>query len=364
MPVGKNPSFGNPKSADMIKTTIVALGLALVVVGTATAARTLDIYFIDVEGGQSTLIVTPAGQSLLVDTGYPDLNGRDPDRIMAAAKDAHIRRIDYLVITHFHEDHDGGAAELARRLPIAAFVDYGSPIQTEPDVVAAFAAYSQARERGAHVVPAPGDRLPLRGLDVEILSAGGLTLAKAVDGAGRANPACATFERRADNTSENPRSVSLRVRYGAFRFLDLGDLVWNKLADLVCPDDLIGESDVYLLAHHGNGDANVAPLLAAVHPRVAVMNNGAYKGGSASQFASLHRLPDLEDVWQLHKSEADGADNFADAYIANLVDGPKDGAAWIKLSARDDGSFSVVNGRTGFRKDYGRTSEKRSRVRQ
>ena len=331
---------------------IATAALACFVVAGAGAAASLDIYFIDVEGGQATLIVTPERQSLLIDTGYPERNGRDPDRIMAAARDAHLTRIDYLLITHFHEDHDGGASELARRIPIGTYVDYGSPIQTEPEVVAAFAAYSEARKNGLHLEPKPGDRLPLRGIDVEVVSAGGLTLSSALSGAGQPNAACATFERRADNTTENPRSMGVRVRFGEFRFLDLGDLVWNKLGGLVCPDNLIGEADVYLVAHHGNGDSNVPAFLAAVQPRVAVVNNGMWKGAVAAALDTLHHWPGLESVWQLHLSGSDGAENSDESLIANLIDGDRDAAYWIKLSATKDGSFSVTNGRTGFRKDY------------
>jgi competence protein ComEC len=318
------------------------------------AAASLDIYFIDVEGGQATLIVTPERQSVLVDAGYPDRNGRDPDRIMAAARDAHLTRIDYLLITHFHEDHDGGAAELARRIPIGTYVDYGSPVQTEPEVVAAFAAYSEARKNGQHLEPKPGDRLPLRGIDVEVVSAGGLTLSHALAGGGQPNAACAAFERRADNLTENPRSIGVRVRFGEFRFLDLGDLVWNKLGGLVCPDNLIGEADVYLVAHHGNGDSNVPAFLAAVQPRVAVVNNGMWKGGVAAALETLHHWPGLEAVWQLHLSGSDGAENSDESLVANLADGARDAAHWIKLSARKDGGFVVTNGRTGFHKDYSR----------
>jgi competence protein ComEC len=335
------------------KHVIATAALVCLAVAGARAAASLDIYFIDVEGGQATLIVSPDKQSLLVDTGYPERHGRDPDRIMAAVRDAHLTRIDYLLITHFHEDHDGGAAELARRIPIGTYVDYGSPIQTEPEVVAAFAAYSDARKNGAHLEPKPGDRLPLRGLDVDVVSAGGLTLARPLSGAGQANAACATFERRADNTTENPRSIGVRVRYGEFRFLDLGDLVWNKLGGLVCPDNLIGEADVYLVAHHGNGDSNVPAFLAAVHPRVAVVNNGMWKGAVAAALETLHHWPGLETVWQLHLSGSDGAENSDESLVANLVDGAGDAACWIKLSARKDGSFGVTNGRTGLRKDYG-----------
>jgi beta-lactamase superfamily II metal-dependent hydrolase len=330
------------------------LGAVLALAVSASAARTLDIYFIDVEGGQSTLIVTPSGESLLIDTGYPELNGRDPDRIMAAVSDAHISRIDYLLITHFHEDHDGGAAELARRLPVRTYIDYGSPKETGPDVVAAFAAYEAARRGGRHIVPNPGDRLPIKDVDVEVVSAGGAKLSRPLRGAGEPNPACGAYERRADITTENPRSIGVRLRYGAFRFLDLGDLGWNALGELVCPSNLIGEIDVYLAAHHGNGDAAVPALVDALRPRVAIVNNGVVKGGTATGLSVLRNAPGLEDIWQLHRTINNGAENVPDAFIANLEGDERDLAAWIKLSATADGRFTVGNGRTGWSKTYAR----------
>ena len=325
---------------------------------TGAAGKALDIYFIDVEGGQSTLIVTPAGESLLVDTGYPGREGRDPDRIMAAMRDARVSRIDYLLITHMHEDHNGGAAELARRVPIGAFVDYGELMETSADQVASFTAYREARERGTeagtarHIMPKPGDRVPLKGLDVRVMSADTETVAAPVDGAGQPNAACASYEGRPFASRENPRSLGIHLRYGKFRFLDLGDLVGPSLLRLVCPDNLIGDVDVYLITHHANADTNVAPVLAAIRPRVAIANNGAYKGGSPPTWAALHQHNEIESVWQLHKSLVDGSDNFGDAFIANLEFGDNDRAAWIKLSASDDGSFSVTNGRTGWTRRY------------
>src|SRR5437667_8288787 len=266
------------QSCRLMRHLVAAATALLLAAVNVSAAKTLDIYFIDVEGGQSTLVVTPAGQSLLIDTGYPEPAARDPDRIMAAVRDAHLARIDYLLITHLHEDHDGGAAELARRIPIGTFVDYGAPVETGKDVVEAFAAYEQARARGRHIMPSPGDRLPLDGVVVDVVSAGGATLTKPLDGAGQPNPACAGFEPRPrDITAENPRSIGVRVAFGAFRFLDLGDLGWNKLGELVCPNNLIGDVEVYLVAHHANGDANVPALLSALRPRVAIANNGPYQ---------------------------------------------------------------------------------------
>jgi competence protein ComEC len=332
--------------------------VALVLASTSTAAaRTLDIYFIDVEGGQSTLIVTAAGESLLVDTGYPGRDGRDPDRIQAAMRDAHVQHIDYLLITHMHEDHNGGAAELARRVPIGAFIDYGAPVETSADVVAAFTAYSAVRDgngsNGAqHIVPKPGDRLRLAGVDVRVMSVDGQTVSTPLEGAGQANPACAGYEQRPFASRENPRSIGVHLRYGKFTFLDLGDLVGPNLLSLVCPANLIGPIDAYLVTHHGNADTNVEPVLSAIRPRVAIVNNGAYKGGSPPTWTSLRHHAEIEGVWQLHKSLIDGSENFPDTFIANLEFGELDKGTWIKLSANDDGSFAITNGRTGWTRRY------------
>jgi competence protein ComEC len=342
--------------AGLMKKFLLPIAFACACTSVA-AARTLDIYFIDVEGGQSTLIVTAAGESLLIDTGYPGRDGRDPDRIQAAMRDAHVQSIDYLLITHMHEDHNGGAAELARRVPVGAFIDYGEPVETSADVVAAFTAYSAARSGSGkdgppHIVPKPGDRLRLSGVDVRVLSADGQTATMPLDGAGEPNAACAGYEQRPFASRENPRSIGIHLRYGRFTFLDLGDLVGPNLLSLVCPANLVGPVDAYLVTHHGNADTNVEPVLAAFRPQVAVVNNGAYKGGSPSTWASLRQHKDIEGVWQLHKSLIDGSDNFPDTFIANLDFGPRDQGAWIKLSANDDGSFAVTNGRTGWTRRY------------
>jgi competence protein ComEC len=314
--------------------------------------KTLNIYFIDVEGGQSTLIVTPAGQSLLVDAGYPERDGRDPDRIMAAVRDAHLTRIDYLLVTHLHEDHDGGAAELSRRIPIGTFVDYGSPVENAKEVVAAFAEYSAARDRSRHLVPKAGDRLPLEGVIVDVVSADGTVLPSPLDGAGQRNAACADFERPPDSRGENPRSIGISLRFGAFRFLDVGDLVASKMADLVCPANLLGEVDAYLLTHHANSDPTLPAVFEAIRPRVAIANNGPWKGATPQTMTALHELRNPVDVWQLHRTINYGAENFPEGFIANLGFEAADGASWIKLSASENGAFSITNGRTGWTKHY------------
>jgi competence protein ComEC len=346
---------------DLLRSVTLACA-AVAVIGVTSlagaAARALDIYFIDVEGGQSTLIVTPAGESLLVDTGYPEREGRDPDRIIAAMRDARVSKIDYLLITHMHEDHNGGAAELSRRVPIGAFIDYGAPVENGADVIAAFAAYSEARDKAGkngtpHLVPKPGDRIPLGGVDVTVMSADGETMSTPLEGAGQLNPSCESYDARPFASRENPRSLGIYLRYGRFRFLDLGDLVGPGLLSLVCPNNLIGEIDAYLITHHANADTNVAPVLAAIRTRVAIANNGAYKGGSPPTWTALRQHSEIERVWQLHKSLVDGSENFPDAFIANLEFGKPDQGAWIKLSASEDGIFSVTNGRTGWTERYG-----------
>jgi competence protein ComEC len=339
----------------MRRASLVAAAIVAVVLP-ARAARTLDIYFIDVEGGQSTLMVTPAGESLLVDTGYEGNNGRDAGRILAAARDAGIKQIDYLLLTHFHPDHIGGLPELAQQIPIRTFVDHGT--MAEPTTANpagekhAFDAYL-AVKKARHVEPKPGDRLPLKGLEVVVVSSAGATIVKPLSGAGAATPGCPQAPRPAQNATENPRSTGVHVRYGRFRFIDLGDLSGPPLHALFCPANLLGPADVYLVPHHGGADVSEPAYLAAVAPRVAIMNNGAIKGGSREAFATLHNASRLDDVWQVDKSRTEGAQNFADERIANLDETT---GHWLKVSANEDGSFQVTNGRTGKSKTYPKPS--------
>jgi len=318
----------------------------------APGSRTLDIYFIDVEGGQSTLIVTPAGQSMLIDAGYAGLDNRDPERIMAAAHAARINHLDYLLVTHFHGDHLGGVPEVARRLPVTTFVDYGEPIETGPFIMEPFAAFKPVRARGKQLHPAPGDRLALDVVEVEVVSAGGALLTTAVKGAGQANPACATPGRIDSDSVENERSLGIRLKFGRFTFLDLGDLSGTKLAALACPNNLVGHADVYLVPHHGNKDTAIPAVIAAASPRVAILNNGVSKGGDAEAFSALRASAGIEDTWQLHKSLRAGVQNFPDAFIANIEKGERDRGDWIKVSAEESGRFTVTNARTHMTKSY------------
>lgn len=323
--------------------------------GVAVAGRTLDIYFIDVEGGQSTLIVTPAGQSLLVDTGFAGFDGRDAGRIVAAAQDAGISRIDYLLLTHFHWDHDGGVVELARQMPIGTFIDDGDLNRT-PAALAGprwsvtldrYNAYLPIRAKGVHLAPQPGDRLPLQGIDVTFVSSAGATISSTLPGGGHVNTDCGATAPPPDDPFENPRSIGFVMQFGRFRFLDLGDLSGTPLFDLLCPRSLIGSVDLYLVPHHGGRDVAYRAAFAGLRSRVAIVNNGAVKGGSPEIFAALRRAPGLEAAWQLHTSMNGG--NLPESHIANLDETT---GHWIKVSAQESGAFTVTNGRTGITETF------------
>jgi competence protein ComEC len=332
----------------------LTLGLSSAFV-VAVARRTLDIYFVDVEGGQSTLIVTPAGESLLVDTGFAGFDGRDAGRIVAAARDAGITRIDYLLLTHFHWDHDGGVVELARQMPIGTFIDDGDLNRT-PAALAGprwaatldrYNAYLPVRAKGVHVAPKPGDRLPLQRVDVTFVSSAGATITHALPGAGQVNAACEATAMPPDDPFENPRSIGFVMQFGRFRFLDLGDLSGTPLFALLCPSSLIGPVDLYLVPHHGGRDVAYLATFAGLRSRVAIVNNGAVKGGSPEIFAALRRAAGLEAAWQLHTS-MNGA-NLPESHIANLDETT---AHWIKVSAQESGAFTVTNGRTGIAETF------------
>jgi len=315
------------------------------------AAKNLTIYSIDVEGGQATLFVAPGGESLLVDTGWTGNNHRDAERIAAAAKNAGVKKIDYLVITHYHADHVGGVYQLAEKMPIVNFVDHGPQTETGKPAEILFNEYAAIRAKGNHIEVKPGDALPLKNLDVKILSANGEVLAAALPGAGEPNPACANFDRPAADKTENSRSLGMLITFGDFRMLDMGDLTAEHEYDLVCPNDRVGPVDLFLVSHHGTASSNSLPFVRAIAPRVAVMNNGPHKGGSPAVWQTVRDTRSLIDLWQLHYAlDTDKAHNSPDTFIANL-DANCEGK-WIKITAEKDGNFTVVNARNKFEKTY------------
>ena len=331
----------------------------------------LLIYSIDVEGGQSTLLVSPSGDSLLVDTGWPNVKSHDPDpyqkglhdsgfpdqtgrdtaRIQLAMKDAGITRIDHVLITHFHVDHVGGVPELVKHVQIGEFLDHGENREDSDITRHDYAAYLKAIEGKPRRIVHPGDTISIPGLETIVITADGEHIAAVPGVKPSPNPWCATEPQWELDTTENPRSAGILVTFGKFRFLDLGDLTKAKEIPLVCPANLIGTVDVYLVNHHGFNLSNSKAFVDAIHPRVAIMDNGAHKAGSPEAWQTVHESPGLEDLWMLHTAEdSDAAHNSPADQIANLKGGA-DGA-WLKVVASRDGSFSVTNARTGQTKEY------------
>jgi len=341
---------------------VIAIGLFSLALR-AQQKKPLEVYFIDVEGGQSTLFVSPSGQSMLVDTGWA--GARDSGRIASVAKMAGVSRIDYLVLTHYHGDHAGGVVDLARAIPIKNFVDHGPAAEQTLNVPQNYAAYLTVRGEGKHIQVKPGDKVPIAELDVQVISAAAETISKPLPGAGADNQDCSGFVPKDEMKEtlvggENKQSVGMVISLGKFRMVDFGDLTWNKEHDLACPKNLIGTIDAYIVSHHGQDISSLPMLVHAMRPRVAVMDNGANKGGAVATFETLKSSPGLEDLWQLHYSVVAADHNMPEKFIANQGTGgtaqsgvPDEGPVnYIELTARPDGSFIVKNSRNGFQKDY------------
>jgi len=289
---------------------------------------------------------------MLIDSGYPGFGGRDADRIAAAARAAGIKKLDYMLITHYHTDHVGGVPEIAGRIPIATFIDHGPSFETGKDADALFSAYTAVAAKGRRMTVKPGDKVPIKGIDVEVLTSAGDAIRAPLAGAGQANPLCPDAKPEDEDKSENARSLGTLIRYGKFRMIDLGDLTWNKELELACPVNRIGKVDVYLTTHHGLSSSGPAALVHALAPRAAIMNNGPRKGGHASAWRIVRSSPRLEDLWQVHYSMEGGKENNApQEFIANLEENCE-GLA-VKLTAHADGSFVFTNTRNGFSKRYG-----------
>jgi competence protein ComEC len=317
-------------------------------------SKDLQIYFVDVEGGQATLFVTPTGQSLLIDTGWPDFNGRDADRIVATAKKAGVSKIDYVLITHFHADHVGGAPQLADRIPIGAFIDHGELRETtDAPTVMVESAYRKLLATGKyqHIVAKPGDVLPIQGMRGIVVSADAATIVSSLPRGGQENPACKDSPQYPEDKTENRRSLGTVIDFGKLRIVDLGDLTHDEEVALVCPVNKLGHADIYIVSHHGWDQSSSPALVYGIAPRVAIMDNGAKKGGSPSVWDIIEKSPSLENLWQVHYSDEGGAaHNVPDEFIANP--NGTDAANYLELIAHPDGSFGVFNSRTQKTKEY------------
>jgi len=328
--------------------TIVALTFAGGAL--ARAPKPLQIYLIDVEGGQATLVVGPSHESMLIDTGWPNFNGRDAERIARAAKAAKIKQIDYVLITHYHRDHVGGVTQLAERMKIVTFVDHGPNLEDSDAAREDYAAYEKVVAKARRIMVRAGDGIPIKGLTVRVLTAAGEHIADPLPGAGEANMYCDSEPDAAADSTENARSLGVLITYGKFRFIDLGDLTKKKELELACLNNLVGKVDLYLVTHHGLDQSNAKAIVWGLHPRVAVMNNGAHKGGNPEAWQTVHDSPGLEDLWQLHYAEDAGKEhNTGEKFIANS--GGKDGN-YINVAAEPDGRFTVENSGNKFRKEY------------
>jgi hypothetical protein len=348
------------------------------------SAKSLELYFVDVgkSVGNATLLVAPSGESMLLDAG-PRYAARS---VLEALKRAGVKRVDYLVNTHFHADHFGATAELAAQIPILHFVDHGESVEfgkgddwwkprrspwfrpgmgQQYDEL--YKTYLKVRANGRHSIVRPGDLIPFEGIEVRVLCARGKILGEPLPGAGAVNPACAGIDLRQDDDAEDAQSIGVLVTYGSFRFVYLGDLTWNVANGLFCPRNRVGTVDAYLITHHAQslprsmGDyyygLSSCPKseVHGLRPRVAILSLGAlgHRQGTADAMETVRSSPGLEDIWQTQFIEAGGEreHNAPKDFCAN-IGGKNDQVRFIRLSANLDGSFTMTNSRNGFAKSY------------
>ena len=320
--------------------------------GSVQSAGTLDIYWIDVEGGASTLIVTPGGQSVLMDTGFDGFNDRDASRIAQVVKEeAGLKRLDHVLISHFHADHVGGLAALSQRVEIGSFIDHGETVEKSPEGRAVWDRYVAVAGKRRRTVR-PGERLTFDGAELIIVAAHSQFVAKPLTDGAR-NPLCETFKPQPEDAGENGKSLGYLFRAGRFEFVNLGDLSWNFQHQLACPVNLLGKVDVFQVTHHGTRDDVVPQQMWAMAPTVAVMNNGPAKGAGAVAVETVLRSPGLEDLWSLHRAVGnDAAHNAQEPLTANLGDTAECKGAWIRARVADGGSYVLTNSRNGHSKTY------------
>jgi competence protein ComEC len=337
----------------------------------AAQTRNLEIYWIDVEGGAATLFISPTGESMVFDTGFPGNGDRDAKRIFAAAQKAGLKQIDHAVISHWHGDHAGGLSALSKLIPIGKFYDHGNGVE-EADRQR-LEEYKTVAGNKRTIVKA-GDAIPFGPVQVRVVVSEGPVIASPINGGGP-NPLCTNAAQMAAAGPENQRMVALSLTYGNFKFASLGDLDWQRELELACPVNKLGAVTVYTMNRHGGLDNSGSPaLLGAIKPQVIVVNNGPRKGLGATDdrvkpitvpgitpppyeknsYLRMAKTPGVQDVWQAHLSllDSDPAHNTARDMIANLEEGPADQGHWIHASIGRDGKYTITNSRNGFSKTY------------
>lgn len=367
-----------------------ALLTACLLCSIASASAPATFYFLDVSLGNATFVVTPAGQVMLLDCGTE----ATADRVVQFMRQNGIKKIDYLVVSHFEEDHMGGAAKIAASVPIVNWVDHGEdvtygknyewwkahrtlfygppPLNVPKSHDAHWEAFRAARDKGNHIVVKAGDKVAVKGIDVAVLTALGKVLSKPLPGAGAPNPACTGVGTRVVDDAEDGQSVGVVLTFGEFRFVYLGDLTWSNSIALFCPTNKVGAADAYVVTHHAysprrqSGDyywglsCCSPPEVLGLHPRVAFLSLRAegHPMGDSSGIDAVRSVPGL-DLWQTEKVTAGGeaSGNSPDEFIANIGGPAGDQVPHIKMVAREDGSFTVTNSRNGFTKEYAKRSK-------
>jgi competence protein ComEC len=332
--------------------TLFVCALMFLLASVVEAADTLDIYVVDTEGGKALILLTPDGETMLVDAGYPTQDDRDTKRIVEVAQAAGIKHFDYVVATHYDSDHSGNVPRVDARIPGKVFVDHGEPIPTlnAGSRRSNYEPYVKAIGDRKRMSVKPGDVIPMKGLRITVVTAGGKAISKPLPGGGQPNEFAPAGRPTYQDRDDNAGSIGLLYEFGKFRMLDLADLLSPIEYDLVCPKNLVGAVDLFMVSHHGLKVSNSKFLVHALRPKVAIMNNGARKGGEPDTMDVLKNSPGLQDLWQLHYSRAGGQKNAPADFIANPKE-PCD-AKLIKVTVQRDGAFTVTNTRNSFSKTY------------
>jgi beta-lactamase superfamily II metal-dependent hydrolase len=338
----------------MLRLSLILLAVTSLAMG--QQAPNLDIYWIDTEGNAATLIVTPTGQSLLIDSGSSDADDRDAKRIFdVASKEANLKKIDYLLTTHFRPDHMGGAAALAKLIPIEHFLDHGESTETQtPEGDKLFADYRQL-VAGKRRILKVGDRIPLTGVQVDVVASNGAVIEQPLFGA-EPNQLCPKAQIKPADKTEDARSVGILLTKGKFRYLNLSDLPWERELALTCPVNKLGKVTLFDASAHGfeKNNSGAPAFVWAIDPQVVVINNAEHKGLNAQAWDTISKIPDVQGIWQQHVSldvlTNLTAHNTRGLMIANTSASVH--GAWLKGMISPASNVTITNSRNGYTEVY------------